>query len=111
MQIPQEVVIRFYSQATAAMEAHPLDVCWPNGPKTKSSCANSSPANVTWGSRSTRAANAALPNTPLNDLTHAGGWNGPAMPMSYIDRSRIANQGVHLGDESMGRSAPVHRKV
>ena len=37
---------------------------------------------------------------PLVDrLMNAGGWNSPAMPLRYIEASRIANDGIDLDDD------------
>lgn len=35
-------------------------------------------------------------NTPVDRLMDAGGWSSPAMPLHYIERARIANEGVRL---------------
>ncbi len=29
-------------------------------------------------------------------LQDAGGWNSPAMPLRYVEKAKIANQGVRL---------------
>jgi integrase len=37
--------------------------------------------------------------TPIDKLMNAGGWNSPAMPLRYIEASRIANDGIDLDDD------------
>ncbi len=37
--------------------------------------------------------------TPIDKLMSAGGWNSPAMPLRYIEASRIANDGIDLDDD------------
>lgn len=39
----------------------------------------------------------AAKNTPIEILQEAGGWSSLAMPANYIERERIANEGVKLG--------------
>lgn len=42
---------------------------------------------------------AARNGTPIDRLQDAGGWASVAMPMRYVERAKIANDGVKLGDE------------
>lgn len=42
------------------------------------------------------ATDAARNNTPIDRLMDAGGWSSPSMPMRYIERARVANDGVKL---------------
>jgi integrase len=44
------------------------------------------------------ATRAARSGTPLDRLQDAGGWASPAMPLRYVERAKIANQGVLLGE-------------
>jgi integrase len=44
------------------------------------------------------ATQAARNGTPLDRLQDAGGWASPKMPLRYVERTRIANEGVRLGD-------------
>jgi integrase len=46
--------------------------------------------------RHTWATLAARNGTALDRLMDAGGWSSPAMPMRYVERARIANEGVKL---------------
>ncbi len=46
--------------------------------------------------RHTWATNAARSGTPVDRLQDAGGWSSPAMPLRYVEKARIANQGVRL---------------
>lgn len=46
--------------------------------------------------RHTWATLAARNGTPLDRLQDAGGWASPAMPMRYVERARIANEGVRV---------------
>ena len=39
---------------------------------------------------------AARNGTPVDRLQDAGGWASPAIPLLYIERARVANQGVIL---------------
>jgi integrase len=41
-----------------------------------------------WATRKARG------GTPLDRLMDAGGWSSLAMPAHYIERARIANEGV-----------------
>jgi len=41
-------------------------------------------------------ATAAAKGTPLNVLMAAGGWSSPAMPMRYIEKQTIANEGIRI---------------
>jgi integrase len=43
------------------------------------------------------ATTAARNGTPIDRLQDAGGWSSPAMPLRYIQRAKVANQGVKLG--------------
>ncbi len=43
------------------------------------------------------ATQAARNGTPIDRLQDAGGWNSPAMPLRYVERAKIANEGVLLG--------------
>jgi len=45
------------------------------------------------------ATDAARNHTPLDRLMDAGGWASPAMPMRYIQRAKVANEGVRLSGE------------
>ena len=45
------------------------------------------------------ATQAARHHTPLDRLQDAGGWSSLAMPARYIEAAKIANEGVHLGEE------------
>jgi integrase len=36
--------------------------------------------------------------TGIKELQEAGGWSSPAMPLHYMERNKIANQGVKLKD-------------
>jgi integrase len=47
--------------------------------------------------RHTWATMAARNKTPIDRLQNAGGWSSPAMPLRYIEASKIANEGVNLG--------------
>lgn len=42
------------------------------------------------------ATTAARNGTPIDRLQDAGGWSSPAMPLRYIQRAKVANQGVKL---------------
>ncbi len=42
------------------------------------------------------ATQAARSGTPLDRLMQAGGWNSPEMPLRYIQKAEIANEGVKL---------------
>jgi integrase len=42
------------------------------------------------------ATQAARSGTPLDRLMQAGGWNSPEMPLRYIQKAQIANEGVRL---------------
>lgn len=43
-------------------------------------------------------ATAAVKNgTDIKSLQEAGGWKSPAMPLRYVERAKIANEGVKLG--------------
>jgi len=42
------------------------------------------------------ATRAARSGTPLDRLMQAGGWNSPEMPLRYIQKAEIANEGVML---------------
>ena len=42
------------------------------------------------------ATQAARNGTPVDRLQDAGGWNSPAMPLRYVEKAKIANQGVIL---------------
>lgn len=46
--------------------------------------------------RHTWATQAARAGTPLDRLQQAGGWTSLAMPARYIERAKIANEGVRL---------------
>ncbi|MEI2692641.1 MAG: tyrosine-type recombinase/integrase [Anaerolineae bacterium] len=46
--------------------------------------------------RHTWATSAARAGTPIDRLMDAGGWSSPAMPLRYIETSKIANEGVRL---------------
>jgi integrase len=46
------------------------------------------------------ATRAARNGTPLDRLQDAGGWTSPAMPLRYVEATKIANQGVLLGDRT-----------
>ena len=46
------------------------------------------------------ATRAARNGTPLDRLQDAGGWASPAMPLRYVERAKIANQGVLLGERA-----------
>lgn len=46
--------------------------------------------------RHTWATLAARAGTPIDRLMDAGGWSSPAMPLRYIETSKIANEGVRL---------------
>jgi integrase len=43
------------------------------------------------------ATQAARNGTPVDRLQDAGGWNSPAMPLRYVEKAKISNQGVKLG--------------
>lgn len=43
------------------------------------------------------ATQAARNGTPIDRLQDAGGWASPAMPLRYVEATRIANEGVKLG--------------
>ena len=43
------------------------------------------------------ATQAARNKTPIDRLQNAGGWKSPAMPLRYIEKTKIANEGVILG--------------
>ena len=45
------------------------------------------------------ATTAARSGTPIDALMQGGGWSSHAMPLRYIERAKIANQGVKLGEE------------
>ena len=42
------------------------------------------------------ATKAARNGTPIDRLQDAGGWASPAMPLSYIESAKIANEGVNV---------------
>lgn len=42
------------------------------------------------------ATSAARHGTPIDRLQDAGGWSSPAMPLRYVEKARIANEGVRL---------------
>jgi integrase len=42
------------------------------------------------------ATTAARNGTPLDRLQDAGGWSSPAMPLRYVERAGIANEGIRL---------------
>jgi integrase len=44
------------------------------------------------------ATQAARHGTPVDRLQDAGGWASPAMPLRYVERAAVANDGVKLGD-------------
>lgn len=44
------------------------------------------------------ATTAARNGTAIDRLQDAGGWASPAMPLRYVERAVIANDGVNLGD-------------
>ena len=44
------------------------------------------------------ATQAARNGTPIDRLQDAGGWSSVAMPMRYIEKAKIANDGVKLGE-------------
>lgn len=44
------------------------------------------------------ATQAARHGTAIDRLQQAGGWNSPAMPLRYVERAKIANEGVNLGE-------------
>jgi len=44
-----------------------------------------------------RATQAARNGAPVNRLQDGGGWNSPAMPLGYMEKAKISNQGVRLG--------------
>lgn len=44
------------------------------------------------------ATQAARHGTPIDRLQDAGGWASPAMPLRYVERAAVANDGVKLGD-------------
>lgn len=46
-----------------------------------------------WATRASRA------KTDAFALQEGGGWNSLAMPRRYVDAAKIANEGVHLGEE------------
>ena len=46
-----------------------------------------------------RATKLASDKTPIDKLMNAGGWNSPAMPLRYIEASKIANEGIDLDDD------------
>lgn len=39
---------------------------------------------------------AARNGTPIDRLQDAGGWSSPAMPLRYVERAKVANEGVRL---------------
>jgi integrase len=45
------------------------------------------------------ATEAARNGTPIDRLQDAGGWSSPYMPLAYVDRAKIANEGVRLRAE------------
>ncbi len=42
---------------------------------------------------------AARNGTQVDRLQDAGGWNSPAMPLRYVEKAQIANEGVKLSSE------------
>ena len=42
------------------------------------------------------ATRAARSGTPIDRLQDAGGWSSPAMPLRYVEASRVSNSGVEL---------------
>jgi hypothetical protein len=42
------------------------------------------------------ATQAARNGTAIGRLQNAGGWNSPAMPLRYVESTKIANEGVKL---------------
>ncbi len=42
------------------------------------------------------ATQAARNKTPIDRLQNAGGWKSPAMPLRYIEKTKVANEGVIL---------------
>jgi integrase len=40
---------------------------------------------------------AARNGTPIDRLQDAGGWSSPSMPLRYVERAKVANEGVMLG--------------
>lgn len=45
------------------------------------------------------ATTAARNGTQIDRLQDAGGWSSPAMPLRYVERAKIANEGVNLGED------------
>lgn len=45
------------------------------------------------------ATQAARHGTPVDRLQDAGGWASPAMPLRYVERAAVANDGVKLGED------------
>jgi len=45
------------------------------------------------------ATQAARSGTPVDRLQDAGGWSSPAMPLRYVERASVANEGVRLEGE------------
>jgi integrase len=49
--------------------------------------------------RPTRATKLAEKKTPLDRFMSAGGWRSPAIPLRYVEASKIANEGASVDDD------------